>query len=52
MIIKVPALKKEVGDPFDMCSVNNDILSNYPLFKKGRKKKRLFFGGGKVVSWI
>ena len=36
-----------MGDPLDMYSVNHDISPNYPVFRKGGKKIRLFLGAGK-----
>ena len=41
MIFKVPALREEIGDPLDMYSVNCDISTNWPLFRKGGNKLRL-----------
>ena len=45
MIFNVPALREEIGDPLDMCSVNCDNSPTQPLFRKGRKKIRLVAEG-------
>ena len=47
MIFKVPALREEIGDPLDMYSVNRDNSPTYPLCRKGGKKIRLLFWGGR-----
>ena len=33
MIFKVPALRKEIGDPLDVCSVNCDNSPTYPFLE-------------------
>ena len=54
IIFKLPALRKEIGDPLDIYSVNCDNSSTQPLFRKGGKKIRLLWCvcGGRIVSWI
>ena len=46
MILKVPALREEIGDPLDMYSVNRDNSPTQPLFRKGGKKIGLLLAGG------
>ena len=46
-IFKVPARREEIGDPLDMYSVNRDNSPTYPLCRKGGKKIRLLFWGGR-----
>ena len=41
MIFKVPALRKKIGNPLDMYSVNRDNSPTEPLFIKGGKKIRI-----------
>ena len=47
MIFKVPTLRKEIGDPLDMYSVNNDNSPTWPLFRKGGTKIRLLLWVGR-----
>ena len=48
MIFKVPALREEIADPFDMYSVNCDNSPTQPLFRKCGKKIRLLLW----VGWL
>ena len=51
MIVKVQALREEIGDGLYMNSVNSDNSPTLPPFRKGGKKIRLLFQGGRIVSW-
>ena len=47
MIFKVPNCKEEIGDPLNMYSVNHDISSNQPFFKKVQKEEKTLVSRGK-----
>ena len=53
MIFKVPALRKETGDPLDIYIVLTVIIRPCShFFKKGGKKIILVLWGGRILSWI